>query len=214
LYAMSAPSDFLERLPTELPENEPYYYLSAAQRRICERSTVLAPYASHLPGWVPHRRVADALHHSHAGIEGALRKSDGQPYVWATEFENVHTYWKYREPSLTIDGKSYHCSEDFFHKQKPNPFDKELWVGKGPGLGRRDQVMQKGVRAKFTDPALQELLLASHPHPLLSIKGDDYWGVRPSGQGHNMLARLLMELREELVVGSTLALEEVVTQIA
>lgn len=193
------PHDFFGRLPATLPKNEPYCYLSARQQQICERHSVLAAYAPHLPGWVPHRRVADALQHPHSGIESALQRLSGQSYVWCTEFENVHTFWKYSEPGFAVDGKSYCGSEDFFHKQKPSPFDKALWDGKGPGIGRRDEVMRTAVQIKFADPALRELLISSHPHPLLSIKGDDYWGVRPTGVGHNMLAVLLMELRQKFV---------------
>mmetsp|Transcript_132288 Transcript_132288/g.263940 ORF Transcript_132288/g.263940 Transcript_132288/m.263940 type:complete len:248 (+) Transcript_132288:36-779(+) len=192
-----SPSNFLKTLPASLPE--PYYYLSAAQKRICAKSPQLAPYAQHLPGWVPHRLVADAWGHNHTGIEAALRKLGGQPYVWCTEFENVHTHWKCREPSIIVNGVKFACSEDCFHKLKPYPFDKLSWDGPGPGLGKRDEVMRTAVRMKFTDPAFRELLIASHPHPLLSIKGDAYWGVKPSGEGENMLARLLMDLRAELV---------------
>eukprot|EP00931_Biecheleriopsis_adriatica_P120381 TRINITY_DN95501_c0_g1_i1.p1 TRINITY_DN95501_c0_g1~~TRINITY_DN95501_c0_g1_i1.p1 ORF type:complete len:215 (+),score=32.13 TRINITY_DN95501_c0_g1_i1:40-645(+) len=196
---MAAGIDFYKELPQEL-SNEPYYYLSVRQRSICEENPVLSNYALHLPCWVPHRKIADALGHSHSGIEAALRMLRGQPYVWATEFENVHTFWNYEEPSFTVDGRTYNGSEDFFHKQKPSPFDKDLWDGtRGPGSGKRDEVMRTAVRMKFDDPELRELLVASHPHPLLSIKSDEYWGVDPQGCGHNMLAKLLMELRSELV---------------
>lgn len=199
------PRDFLKSLPAALPKGEPYYFLSDKQRKICERHKELAPYAPHLPGWVPHRRVADALGHPHSGIEAALRRLEGRPYVWATEFENVHTFWNYSEPGFTVEGRKYQGSEDFFHKQKPLPFNKAVWDGDGRGLGHRDQVMRMAVQKKFADPELQELLLASNPHPLLSIKGDEYWGVRPTGQGHNMLAELLMELRQELMAGSIIS---------
>ena len=53
-------------------------------------------------------------------------------------------------------------------------------------LGKRDEVMMTGVRMKFgAEPGLRELLIASHPHPLLSIKRDDYWGVTPGGAGEH-----------------------------
>jgi len=194
------PRDFFKTLPAELPPDEPYYYLSAAQRSICEQKSALAVYAPHLPGWVPHRQVANALGHKHDGIDAALRKLGGRPYVWGTEFENVHSLWSFTEPHLTIDGQTYHCSEDYFHKKKPSPFDKRVWDGDGPGLGRRDKVMEQAVRLKFADPVLRELLIASYPHQLLSIKGDRYWGVTPAGVGENALARIEMELREELVL--------------
>lgn len=200
--AMSeAPADFFKILPPSLPRDQPYYFLSGQQRALCEKNSILAPYAKHLPGWVPHRHVADALGHSQSGIEAALAMPmlSGRPYVWATEFENVHTFWKFREPRLKVNGVRYHCSEDFFHKQKPKPFDSKVWDGPGPGLGLRDQIMDIAVRRKFQDAELRQLLIASYPHPLLSIKGDSYWGVLPHGRGENRLAVLLESLRAELV---------------
>ena len=44
-------------------------------------------------------------------------------------------------------------------------------------------------------PALGGLLRSTHPHPLLALKEDAFWGVRRDGVGENMLARLWMELR-------------------
>jgi len=196
------PPDFFKHLPESLPQNEPYYYLSAKQRNICSTKSSLSAYAPHLPGWVPHRRVADALNHTHAGINAALNKLAGQPYVWGTEFENVHSFWEFSEPRFVVAGTSYCCSEDYFHKQKPRPFDARLWDGESPGSGKRDEVMRIALRCKFSDSTLQQLLMATHPHPLLSIKGDAYWGVMPTGRGENMLAKLLMELRSELVATS------------
>jgi len=191
-----APADFFTILPEFLPEGQPYYFLSERQQNICKSKKELSLYSAHLPGWVPHRRVADALGHSHAGIEAALARL-GRPYVWASEFENVHTFWNYRERGFTVSGRVYKDSEDFFHKQKPNPFNKELWDGASPGFGRRDEVMLTAVRKKFEDLELKALLLSTHNHPLLSIKGDAYWGMLPSGRGENMLAKLLMNLRAE-----------------
>lgn len=174
----SVPRDFFKTLPVELPPGEPYYYLSAAQKDICSRRSQLARYAPHLPGWVPHRQVADALGHDHTGIENALKRLDECPYVWCTEFENVHSFWNFREPRFRVGKCSYHGSEDFFHKQKPSPFDKEIWDGPGPGRGRRDQVMRQAVQMKFQDEELKALLIST---------------------GENMLARLLMEHRAELL---------------
>mmetsp|Transcript_11159 Transcript_11159/g.16460 ORF Transcript_11159/g.16460 Transcript_11159/m.16460 type:complete len:205 (+) Transcript_11159:61-675(+) len=175
--------------------DQPLIWLSALQRAVCQKHAALREYVPLLPCWVPQRRIAEALGHSSQGIETALESLGGQPYVWATEFENVHTTWRYDEPALHIDGERYPCSEDYFHAQKPKPFDKSLWDG-----ALRVAVMRKGVRAKFeADTALQDLLRATHPHPLLSLKGDTFWGFDPKWGGENMLARLIMELRDELV---------------
>lgn len=191
--APAAPPDFLAELPQTLPAGEPYYYLSGQQADICQRHPGLRAYARHLPGWVPHRQVALALGHGTVGIDNALKRDPAaRPYVWGTEFENVHTFWRFREPRLVVDGVTYHGSEDYFHRQKPNPFDARLWNG------LRDDVMRRAVQEKFKEPALRALLLSTRPHPLLSIKGDDYWGVHPSGQGENMLARLLEQERDSL----------------
>jgi len=189
-HSDACPSDFLCVLPPLLPCGEPYYYLSERQRRRCEQEPRLRRYASFLPGWVPHRVVAEALGHGCSGVDAALRRLG--PYVWGTEFENVHTTWAFSEPSFEVEGRRYECSEHFFHAQKRTPFDAAEWDC------RRDSVMRTAVSMKFQDPELRRLLLSTHPHPLLSIKGDHYWGVSPSGKGCNKLAEILMELRSFL----------------
>ena len=58
----------------------------------------------------------------------------------------------------------------------------------------------QAVRAKFgASGELRALLVATHPHPLLSLKGDKVWGFDPFGGGENLLARLTEEVRAELV---------------
>merc|ERR1712224_383376 len=99
-----------------------------------------------------------------------------------------------------VDGREYACSEDYFHAQKPKPFSDAEWLPKRVG------VMRKGVRAKFMGPGnvsaeLRALLTSTHPHPLRSVKPDDFWGFHPAKGGADMLEKLLMELREELVAG-------------
>jgi len=182
-----------EALPETLPE--PLVYLSARQRLVVQRYRELQDLVDDLPCWVPHRRIAQALGHDESGIRLAMESLQGRPYVWATEFENVHSVWRYQEPTLTIDGKKYPNSEEYFHSQKPQPFDKALWDG-----GLRVEVMQRGVRAKLlADDELRALLLSTHPHPLLSLKPDAFWGFDPRRGGENMLARLLMTLRAEFL---------------
>ncbi|MCA9714775.1 MAG: NADAR family protein [Myxococcales bacterium] len=183
--------DWLTTLPSRLPAGEPYVYLSAAQAPvIAAKLPALADAVGRLPCWAPHRRVADALGYGHAGIEHALRWTGGRPYVWATELENVHSLWRYDEPELEIDGVRYRDSEDYFHAQKPRPFVAREWDA------RRVGVMRIALRHKLAArPQLAELLAATDPHPLLALKPDAFWGVPPSGQGENMLARLWEELR-------------------
>ncbi len=61
--------------------------------------------------------------------------------------------------------------------------------------------MREAVRAKFTQSeSLKQLLLATHPHPLVQLKpGDDVWGTGPSGKGQNLLGVILQNLRSELL---------------
>jgi predicted NAD-dependent protein-ADP-ribosyltransferase YbiA (DUF1768 family) len=194
---LAPPRDFLTHLPAQLPDGEPYYFLSTQQRSICARNAVLSSYVSHLPGWVPFRRIADALEYSHRGIENALQKCGGTPFVWGTEFENVHSLWHFDEPGFHADGRYYEHSEAYYHAQKPRPFSSDVWDT------QRNDVMRAAVRYKFgSNPDLQALLVATHPHPLLSIKSHHHWGVDPNGMGENMLARVLMELRDDLVKAS------------
>ena len=185
---------YFKTLPNILPNNEPYYYLSKEQRSICESIDALRSYIPHLPCWAPHRVISNALGYGEIGIHNALQRSDfEQPYVWATEFENVHSTWNFDEPQIIVDGIQYEGSEAYYHSQKPFPFDSQLWHR------QRDNVMKIAVYHKFTTSTLlKDLLLSTHNHPLLSIKRDRYWGVLPSGEGENKLAVLLMELRTNL----------------
>eukprot|EP00928_Gymnodinium_smaydae_P056139 TRINITY_DN39568_c0_g1_i1.p1 TRINITY_DN39568_c0_g1~~TRINITY_DN39568_c0_g1_i1.p1 ORF type:complete len:215 (+),score=26.95 TRINITY_DN39568_c0_g1_i1:47-691(+) len=188
----------LKALPDTL--DEPYIYLSGEQRSVVRKYSLLSDLEAELPCWVPQRRIACALGFDDSGMNLALKELRGRAYVWATEFENVHTLWRFQEPSFEIRGKVYASSEIFFHSQKPEPFDKQLWDGVDGQEGRRVGVMREAVRAKFAQSSeLRALLIATNPHPLLSVKGDSSWGFDPRRGGENMLAKLLMELREELV---------------
>lgn len=58
----------------------------------------------------------------------------------------------------------------------------------------------RGLRLKFAARAdARELLISTWPHPLLSIKPDTFWGFDPVAGGSNALAKLLMQLRNELM---------------
>ena len=188
---------FFQHVFQKLPNvalNKPYYYLSKDQKDICARYPDLEHYIDDLPCWVPHTIVAQALGHGTSGIKNACTRLPRPYYLWATEFENVHSFWNFEEPSFTVDGVHYQGSEDFYQSQKPFPFDAEIWDK------QRDDVMRVAIRHKFAaSTSLRDLLISTHPFPLLSIKSDSYWGVIPSGEGENRLAELLMELRAELV---------------
>ena len=143
--------------------------------------------------------MGSAFGYQAAGIDLALKGGYGQdrPYLWATEFENVHTNFDFQEPSVMVSGKQYACSEDAYHAQKPEPFDETVWDK------CKVNVMQEAVLSKFqavgaTGDSLRELLLSTHPHPLLAIKGDTFWGFHPAKGGENMLGVLLMRIREDM----------------
>ena len=196
---LEAMKHFLRRMGDVVPAfptfvDEPRVYLSAAQGAVCARYHELKDLQ--LPGWVRLSLVAGALEHGTAGIEKALEYTEGEPFVWATEFENVHDTWVFEEPRLTIAGKEYKDSETYFHAQKPVPFDAQVWDAQRVG------VMRTALAAKFAASAeARALLVASHPHRLLSIKNDRFWGFHPVLGGENMLAVLLTELREGFVRG-------------
>ena len=180
--------DFHGQLPSGL--TEPHYYLSALQADVIQRRVPgLAGYLEFLPCWVPHRRVADALGYSDEGLRIAVEFTGDRPYVWATEFENVHTFWRFDEAEVVVDGTTYRCVETYYHAQKPRPFDPDIWKA------RRVDVMRRGLLEKFRDAELLRLLRSTSPHPLVSIKPDRFWGVDPTNGGENMLGRLLEQIR-------------------
>ena len=59
--------------------------------------------------------------------------------------------------------------------------------------------MLTGLRKKFADPELRNLLLATGDEELIegNYWGDTYWGVC-NGVGQNKLGKLLMQVREEI----------------
>jgi ribA/ribD-fused uncharacterized protein len=180
-----------------------------------------------LPCWLPHRRLADALGHSHEAIEAA-EAACGGGYCWASEFENVHTLWPVRERGFYVGGVRFAGPEQYYQVHKHTDaalwpsettpaFEQALrevaeateegayWWGSGCSL-RPDwdtaqlQVMKQAIGSKFrADPKLRELLISTAPAPLASVKHDRFWGIGMDGRGQNMLPKLLMELRGELL---------------
>ena len=65
--------------------------------------------------------------------------------------------------------------------------------------------MRKVVRAKFAQHEdLRQVLLATGDATLVEhTEKDRYWGDGGDGSGRNMLGRILMEVRQELRVGSS-----------
>lgn len=65
----------------------------------------------------------------------------------------------------------------------------------------RVELMLRLLRVKFSDPTLQDALLATGNQELIegNTWGDRFWGVdMRTGQGRNMLGTLLMRVRQEL----------------
>ena len=63
----------------------------------------------------------------------------------------------------------------------------------------KDEVMLTGLRKKFANPELRNLLLATGDEELIegNYWGDTYWGVC-NGVEQNKLGKLLMQVREEI----------------
>lgn len=182
----------LKHTPNTL--DQPRIYLSLAQQSECAKYEKLAGLITSLPGWVPARLVADALGYGQAGVDLALQSQGGQPYLWATEFQNAHSTWRFVEPTLDIRGKSYADAESYFYAQKLHPCNKDIW------LQKQVDVMREAIKAKFMrSDVARDLLLSTHPHLLLSIEKNRFWGFHPTEGGENMMAKLLMELRTSIL---------------
>lgn len=177
-----------KQLPAAL--DEPYYFLSSNQYEVIQqRMPSLRGYLDYLPVWIPHRLIAEALGFSDEGVRRGLEFTSGRPYVWATEFENVHSHWNFEEPEIEVQGVSYASVEAYYHSQKPTPFDNLQWES------QRCHVMRQGLREKFKRPELASLLVSTGSHPLVSVKPDRFWGVDPKLGGENTLGVLMEEVR-------------------
>lgn len=123
---------------------------------------------------------------------------------------------------ITVDGEEYSTSEHYFQAMKyhknPEYFEK-IKNAKTPNecakLGRsrdhplrpdwedvKDDIMRTAIRAKFTQHEdLKKVLLDTEDTELVeSTWRDSYWADGGDGKGKNMLGKLLMELREELLM--------------
>ncbi len=118
-----------------------------------------------------------------------------------------------------VDGVIYPSNEHFYQSQKAVKLEDQLEIrqartpGQAKRLGRRVRlrpdwfkirlsVMEKGLRAKFSDKKLEKMLLSTYPAYLEegNTWGDTYWGVDLySGRGANNLGKLLMKIRAEIL---------------
>lgn len=202
------------------PLTEPYAYLSVAQADWCERAS-LGALRAHLPCWAPQRVVSVAAFGEDAARAVDAVTAHHGPWVWATEFSNVHATFAFDEPGFVIDGVRHAGPEAYFQRAKSEGTAdhaaavRAIEASDDPAVhfrvGRthaarpdwervKRDVMRRAVEAKFTQSdALRALLLSTGDRPLVQLKpGDAYWGTGPDGRGLNALGELLMALRASL----------------
>jgi len=195
--AGAASSGFMPVLVGTL--SQPMLYFSKRQRNVivCCGLSALGLYADHPPGLFPAYIVLGALGFDAKGINRAVKDFKEGPTFWATEFENVHMTWEFSKPEITVQGTTYSCTELFYHAQKPVLFDESEW------LTCRVAAMRVGLRQKFLhseqSKELLDLLVSLHPYPLRSLKHNCFWGFHPEHGDEDMLAKLIVEIREEAV---------------
>ena len=135
------------------------------------------------------------------------------------EDEKYGEFSNFYPSPITIDGKEWATTEHFFQAMKYEGTDREelirnaktpkeaFTLGRDRNFQRRedwnsvkDDIMLKGLRAKFTQHKdLNQLLLWTGKRKLVEhTENDAYWGDGGDGTGKNMMGNLLMKLREEL----------------
>ena len=178
----------------------PMIYVNKDQYEIIkERKNNVKPCsrAESLPHWIPASMIAGYFGYDTSGINKAVRAFGGT-YMWATEFENVHSTWNYIERPIRVDGHEYQCIESYYQNHKPDPKGRS-----DQAVAERMNLMKKGVWQKFThaenSDELLNLLVSTYPNNLVAIKTDVYWGFDATYGGENQLANILMEIRSEAI---------------
>lgn len=110
------------------------------------------------------------------------------------EFDNNEAAFQAQK---TLDSK---IQEDFIHLLP----DEAKSLGRSVKLRNdweqvKDTIMEEIVRAKFNDPYMKKLLLATGDEELIEGNWwkDRYWGVC-NGTGKNKLGKILMKIRKEI----------------
>ena len=135
------------------------------------------------------------------------------------EFAGSHRFLSnFANSSILVDEKYYPTVEHYFQANKTivEAEFEAIRTAETPGrakrLGRKctlrpywdnikDEVMMKGLRAKFARPEFRKRLLATGDSILEegNTWGDVYWGKNiTTGEGQNKLGQLLMQLRDEI----------------
>lgn len=133
--------------------------------------------------------------------------SRDEKYGWLSNFHRCF---------MIVDDKIYMTNEHFYQSQKaiepkfqewirlaPNPYQ-AMKAGRNLREGKelvrnwesiKVQVMLKGLRIKFSEPKLRDMLLSTENSILMEDSPTDmFWG----GHGKNMLGKLLMQVRDEI----------------
>ncbi len=154
----------------------------------------------------------------------ALRKVEQKHgfFVWATEFSNMHSVFKYKEKPIVVGGVTYSNSENYFQSCKfigsPDAnYVNSLIRGADPAksytIGRkytnirgdwkhvRENVMFEALTAKFAaDENARNILLQTGDLKLVQLKPNDaYWGTGPDGCGNNKLGNLVTRVRTKIL---------------
>jgi ribA/ribD-fused uncharacterized protein len=180
---------------------------------------------SNIPCWASHRKIGAAFGHTSDAIDAAVRNIGN--YCWATEFENVHDGWLFKEPGFEAHGFKFAGPEQYYQLHKHHGAaggaesfteefkryltdygmasqEKVYRIGRVNGLRgdwedvKRD-VMREALQFKFKNQSLRDLLISTYPHQLVSVKNDYVWGIGLDGTGENALGKLLMKIREEII---------------
>lgn len=131
------------------------------------------------------------------------------------EYRFLSNFW---ECEIPYDGLVYKSTEAAYQAAKTNSYHEKLVIqsastpGKAKRLGRditmrpdwddvKVDVMREILEIKFRDKELAERLLETADFELIEGNqwGDTFWGVC-EGKGQNILGKLLMAIRNDLVL--------------
>lgn len=135
---------------------------------------------------------------------------DGE-YKWLSNFWNV---------PIVFDGVTYMSVEHAYVAAKTLDFEQRRkiaefqYAGQAKRYGRslvlrpdwedvKLIVMEQLLRQKFSDPELKQKLIDTRDNELIEGNnwGDKFWGVC-NGSGHNHLGKLIMIIRNDLILES------------
>ncbi len=212
---------FLKKIDPDSPLKRSYFFLgnTTSNRAFCQKYFGNVP---NLPGWVAQELISVALFGDAGHAHLRLVEQDGGPFLWATEFSNIHSTFDYEEKPICIGGEKFPGPEQYFQimkssKTNSNVLARECIMNADPieafrfgndVFGMRpdwDQVkdgfMLKALNAKFSQHvSVNELLLSTGKHRLVQIMDfDSYWGTGEDGGGQNKHGVILMKVREILL---------------